>query len=91
MTERAEKPAKPPAGTAKAGKGGGEKRLSLHSPTACRREMGRVYRDARNGKIPTADGSRLVYMLERIVQTYLATDIEERLAALEAAQGKRRK
>lgn len=52
----------------------------------CRREMARVYRDARTGQSDTADASRLVYMLTSIAKMIEIGQLEERLTALEERQ-----
>ncbi len=45
--------------------------------------MGAVYRDMRAGKIETQDGTRLTYVLDRLLKAYETAVIEERLALLE--------
>ena len=56
----------------------------LHTPQIklaviedCRREMARVYRDARLNKIDTSEASRLVYMLSQIAKLIELSDIEK--------------
>ena len=44
-------------------------RVDLKTLDDVRLEMARVYRDARSGKIDTADGSKLIYMLSCIGKT----------------------
>jgi len=58
----------------------------LDSVAACRREMGRVYRLARYGEIPTKDLSRYVYALKSIADTLVSADFERRLDVLETEQ-----
>jgi len=58
--------------------------LKLASIEDCRREMARVYRDARTARTDTADASRLVYMLTSIAKMIELGQIENRIAALEA-------
>lgn len=60
--------------------------LKLATIEDCRREMARVYRDARTGKAETADASRLVYMLTSIAKMIEVGQLEERLNALEEKQ-----
>ena len=48
-------------------------RIDLYNPTEIRREMGKVYRDMRIGKIPAQDGTRLVYVLDMIRKAYETT------------------
>ncbi len=58
-----------------------EKKIDLHNLTAIRREMNSVYRDARNGIIEDAQGSRFIYMLNAIAKVYesevLEADLKE--------------
>ena len=64
----------------------------LQNPTAPRRlatfaqirkEMGKVYSDAREGVIPTGDASRLIYCLGQIGSVLESEHIENRICALE--------
>ena len=48
-------------------------------------EMGRLYRSARRGEMSTPDASRLAFMLNLIRRAVEGTDLERRLATLEAA------
>jgi hypothetical protein len=48
-----------------------------------RREAARVYREARAGRIETADASRLSFMLQGIAKMIEASTIERRIEALE--------
>lgn len=57
--------------------------LKLATIDDCRREMARVYRDARTAATDTADASRLVYMLTSIAKMIEIGQLEERLTALE--------
>jgi len=57
--------------------------LKLATIEDCRREMARVYRDARNSKTDTADASRLVYMLTSIAKMIEIGQLEQRIANLE--------
>lgn len=57
--------------------------LKLATIEDCRREMARVYRDARSAKTDTADASRLVYMLTSIAKMIEIGQLERRLIALE--------
>lgn len=57
--------------------------LKLATIEDCRREMARVYRDARTVTIDTADASRLVYMLTSIAKMIEIGHLEQRLTALE--------
>ena len=57
--------------------------LKLATIEDCRREMARVYRDARHATTDTADASRLVYMLATIAKMIEIGELEQRLNALE--------
>ena len=54
---------------------------------AIRREMSRVYRDARFGRLESAEAARLVYILAELRKTYEASILERRLAVLEESDG----
>jgi hypothetical protein len=51
------------------------RRTYLNTPRQVREEMSRVYRRMKCGQIPTAEGARLVYVLER-VQKAMETEAE---------------
>jgi hypothetical protein len=57
--------------------------LKLATIEDCRREMARVYRDARTATTDTADASRLVYMLTSIAKMIELGQLEERITKLE--------
>jgi len=57
--------------------------INLHDIAAVRREMGKVYRDARAGKIDSQDGTRLVYILTQIAKLHEAEELERRVQQLE--------
>jgi hypothetical protein len=57
--------------------------IKLATLEDCRREMARVYRDARTYRIESQDASRLVYMLSQIGKLLELTDIEKRVELLE--------
>ena len=61
--------------------------LKLATIEDCRREMARVYRDARSATTDTADASRLVYMLTSIAKMIEIGQLEQRLIALEKSHG----
>lgn len=52
------------------------KKIDLHNLTAIRREMNSVYRDARNGKIEDAQGTKFIYMLNAIAKVYESEVLE---------------
>ena len=56
----------------------------LDSVAAVRRELGRVYRKARNGDIDTADLRAFVYCLRELRESLVASDLEARIESLEA-------
>lgn len=58
-------------------------RIDLYNPTEIRREMGKVYRDMRTGKIPAQDGTRLVYVLDMIRKAYETDILLERITLIE--------
>lgn len=60
---------------------------SLHDVDAIRREMSRVYREARRGTLDTREAGRLVYILGEIRKCYEVSVLERRLAALENPHG----
>lgn len=47
---------------------------NLHNLEAVRREMARVYRDMRAGRIASQDGARLVYVLGQMRAMFEAVD-----------------
>lgn len=57
--------------------------LKLASVEDIRREMCRVYKDARRGATDTSDASRLVYMLTSIAKMIELGQFEQRLSILE--------
>jgi len=57
--------------------------IHLKSIDQVRLEMAKVYRDMRLGKMPTHDGTRLVYVLAQIGKMIELYDIERRLSLLE--------
>jgi len=58
-------------------------RIDLKTIDDVRVEMARVYRDMRSGKVETADGTKLAYVLSQIGKLIEAGEIEKRLEALE--------
>ena len=58
-------------------------RINLSSAEDIRREMGRVYREARNKKLPTSEATRLTYILTQILRATEVYLLEERLTTLE--------
>ena len=60
-------------------------RIDLYNPAEIRREMGKVYRDMRTGKIPAQDGTRLGYALDMIRKAYETDIMQERITLIEQA------
>lgn len=58
-------------------------RINLSTVEDVRREMAKVYREARNFKIPTSDGTKLVFILCQILKAHEIYSIEKRLEILE--------
>jgi len=58
----------------------------LDTLQAVRRELSRVYRDARTGKIDPQDGTRFAFILSSIAKLIESSDLEERIAKLEQQQ-----
>jgi len=58
-------------------------KIPLQSMEDVRREAARVYREARGGRLETADASRLSFMLQGIGKMLEATTIEVRIRELE--------
>jgi hypothetical protein len=58
-------------------------RLNLKTVDDLRREMGKVYRDARGGRIETGDASRLVFILSQMGKMLELGELERRLIVLE--------
>ena len=51
-----------------------------------RDELGRLYREARQGRIATTDATRLAYLLGEIRKAIADEDLERRLSVLETIQ-----
>ncbi len=64
--------------------------VSLNSLEAVRREMASVYRQAKAGKIPVQDATRLVYILTAIGKVIEAGDLARRVELLETIMKERR-
>lgn len=58
-------------------------KIPLQSLEDVRREMARVYRECRAGKLDITEGGKLSYQLQGIGKMIEATVIEKRLTALE--------
>ncbi len=60
------------------------RQLPLDSLERVRREMARVYREARGGLLPTAEMTKFVYALGEIGKMLTLAQIEQRLTVLES-------
>jgi predicted nucleic acid-binding protein len=60
-------------------------RINLSTSEDIRREMGRVYREARSKKMLATEASKLVYILTQILKATEVYLLEERLSELESA------
>jgi hypothetical protein len=67
----------------------GRTRLRLDTLDRVRRELTRIYRQARDGDRDVSDASKLGHLLVAIGRLIEGSDIEKRLAALEQARQQR--
>lgn len=58
-------------------------KINLSTAEDIRREMGRVYREARSNKLPINEATKLTYILTQILRATEVYLLEERLSALE--------
>jgi len=58
-------------------------RCKLDTLGDVKREMARVYREARSGIVQISDGSKLIYMLGLVGRVIEGSDLEARIDALE--------
>lgn len=61
-------------------------KINLANPEDIRREMSRVYREARAKTLDPGDAARFIYMLSQIAKAYELGIIEHRLQLLEDHQ-----
>lgn len=59
------------------------KKINLQNAQDIRQEMARVYRDMRAGRIETSDGTKLVFVLDKLRQAYESEVMEKRMDQLE--------
>lgn len=57
--------------------------IKLDTLRNIRDELGRLYREARAGKLAAQDATRLAYLLGQLRETVVLMDLEGRLAAIE--------
>ena len=62
----------------------------LETLTDVRREMARVYRNMRHGRIDTQDATRMTYVLSQIAKIIQTAELEARVAAVERTLGSRK-
>jgi hypothetical protein len=62
----------------------------LDTASAVLREMSKVYRAARSGKLDVAEACRFTYMLQTMGRLWETTEFERRLEALERNPGEKR-
>ena len=58
-------------------------KIDLSNGIAIRRELARVYRDMRSGKIESSDGTKLAYVLDQLRKAYETSVLEGRLEYIE--------
>ena len=63
------------------------RRINLDSLENVRREVARLYREARSGMLPLTDATRLAFLLQVLAKLHEVTTLEKRIGALEAAYG----
>ena len=62
----------------------------LETLTDVRREMARVYRHMRHGRIDTQDATRMTYVLSQIARIIQTAELDARVTAVERALGSRK-
>jgi len=60
--------------------------IKLYSLRSVRDEAGRVYREMRVGKLPSQEGTRLIYVLDKIREMIVLDEFEQRLKKLEGSR-----
>lgn len=64
-------------------------RLRLGSIREVRRELQKVYEDAKAGRMSTQDAGRLTYILQSLASMIRDSDLESRIQKLEQQNGKK--
>lgn len=92
MTEKAVSGEFLPARQDQAGSSGAtpSPKIDLRDSHAIRRELGSVYRDMRNKRIDSADGTKLAYVLDLLRRSYETCVLQDRLEKLEEQYGNKR-
>ena len=62
-------------------------RLKLETAAHCRRELARIYREARRGELKPETATKLAYLIDLISRVIERSDLERRVEELEG-QGK---
>lgn len=62
-------------------------RLKLETAAHCRREVARLYREARRGELKPETASKLAYLVDLISRMIERSDLEKRIEALEEVKG----
>ena len=57
------------------------RRMRLHTVSDVKRELRRLYVEARNGTIKSADATKLAYLLNMLANLMVDSDLEERVNA----------
>jgi hypothetical protein len=65
-------------------------KIDLHDAHAIRREMARVYRDAREGRLATQEATRFIYILDSIRKAYECSQLQQQIESIEVLLAKRR-
>lgn len=63
-------------------------RIRLSNLSDVAKEVRKLYREARAGTLATAEATKLAYLLNMLAGILTASDLEERLAALEGDKSK---
>lgn len=64
-------------------------RLKLETVANVRRELARIYREARRGELKVDHATRLAYLLDLMARMIERSELEARIAALETARDRR--
>jgi hypothetical protein len=64
-------------------------KIDLATPLDVRREMAKVYRDMKEGRIDPGDGTKLVYVLVQIGNQFETQQLNDRVEALHRAMDNR--
>ena len=58
-------------------------KIRLNDAETIRMEMAKVYRDMRQGKIQTQDGTRLAYVLDMVRKAHETCELQRRIEVIE--------